>query len=101
MFHIQKTDEFLKWIDGLKDMSGRSRILSRIERFRQGNCGDVKSVGDNISEMRFDFGPGYRAYYFIQIKDHIILLNGGDKKSQKRDIKKAKELTKLIMENNQ
>lgn len=89
---IKKTDIFQKWLDGLKDHSGRSRILARIARFSEGNAGDVKPVGSGVSEMRIPIGPGYRSYYYYELEDTIVLLNGGDKKTQKRDIKKAIEI---------
>ena len=89
MIEIRKTDTFAKWIDGLKDIRARARILVRIERLAAGNPGDIKPVGEGISEMRIDYGPGYRVYFKKTGKQIIILLAGGDKKSQSKDIKTA------------
>ena len=92
MIEIRKTDTFAKWIDGLKDIRARARILVRIERLKTENPGDVKPVGDGVSEMRIDYGPGYRIYYKKVGQKIIILLAGGDKKSQAKDIKTAVSL---------
>jgi putative addiction module killer protein len=80
-----------EWLEGLADAKTKARILTRIGRAEQGNFGDFKALGDGISEMRIDFGPGYRIYY-SQVEGKVVLLvEGGDKKSQKADIKRAKE----------
>ena len=89
MIEIRKTDHFAKWIDNLQDIRGRARILARIERLVTGNPGDVKAVGEGISEMRIDYGPGYRVYYVQHGRSVVILLSGGDKSTQDRDIKTA------------
>ena len=86
MIEVRKTDTFAKWIDGLQDICARARILVRIERLAAGNPGDVKSVGEGISELRIDYGPGYRVYFKKMGQKVIILLAGGDKKSQPKDI---------------
>jgi putative addiction module killer protein len=92
---IRKTDLFAEWLDGLKDRQGAARIAKRLTRIEDtGNLGDTKSVGDGVGELRFDFGPGYRAYYVKDGETVIILLAGGDKDSQERDIEKAKEIAK-------
>ena len=92
VMEIRRTDEFDKWLKKLRDDQARFRILVRITRLSFGNPGDVKPVGDGVSEMRIPCGPGYRLYY-TQCGDQIIvLLIGGDKSSQDRDIAKAKEL---------
>jgi putative addiction module killer protein len=88
---VRKTDEFDKWLRGLRDTLGRSKILVRIQRLEAGNPGDVRPGGDGLSEMRIDFGPGYRVYY-KQLGSDIVLLFGGDKNSQDGDIRKAKKL---------
>jgi putative addiction module killer protein len=88
---IRSTPAFEKWLRGLKDQRGRAKVLSRIDRLRLGNPGDVKSVGGGVSEMRIDFGPGYRVYV-LQRGDDALLLLGGDKGSQERNIKRAKEM---------
>ena len=89
MIEIRKTENFAKWIDALPDIHARVRILVRIERLAAGNPGDVKAVGEGISELRIDYGPGYRVYYKKQGQKVIILLAGGDKRTQAKDIKAA------------
>lgn len=96
MIEIRKTDAFQKWIDSLQDVKGRAKILARIERFAAGNPGDVGPVGEGVSEMRIDFGPGYRVYYKKQGKEIVILLGGGDKDTQAKDIRAAKELARNL-----
>ena len=96
MIEIRKTEIFAKWIDGLRDVSARARILVRIERLAEGNPGDVRPVGEGVSEMRIDYGPGYRVYYKKQGSKLMILLAGGDKRSQPRDIKNALNLAKNL-----
>ena len=96
MIEIRKTEIFAKWIDGLRDVSARARILARIERLAEGNPGDVRPVGEGVSEMRIDYGPGYRVYYKKQGSKLVILLAGGDKRSQSRDIKNALNLAKNL-----
>lgn len=83
---------FDAWLRGLKDEQGRARILARIKRAEQGHLGDTKSVGREISEMRVDCGPGYRLYYTRRGRVLIVLLCGGDKSTQKTDIKRARTL---------
>ena len=92
MIEIRKTETFAKWIDGLSDIRARARILVRIERLAAGNPGDVKPVGENISEMRIDYGPGYRVYFKKTGQAIVVILAGGDKRTQKRDIKQAQQL---------
>jgi len=92
MIEIRKTDVFVKWLDGLSDVRARAIVLARIERLASGHPGDVKPIGEGVSELRMDFGPGYRVYYKQQGKVFIILLAGGDKSSQARDIKNALRL---------
>lgn len=91
---IVQTDGFRSWLDGLRDRKARLRIDDRLKRLASGNAGDSKSVGDGVQELRLHFGPGYRVYYMWQGDVLIILLNGGDKSSQARDIAKAKQLAK-------
>ena len=93
---IRKTDIFAKWLDGLSDIQARSRILARIDRLADGNPGDVKPVGEGISEMRIDYGPGYRVYYGMLGRELIILLAGGGKRTQAKDIKKALRLARNL-----
>lgn len=96
MIEIRKTEIFTKWIDELHDVRARARILIRIERLAEGNPGDVRPVGEGVSEMRIDYGPGYRVYYKKQGSKLVILLAGGDKRSQARDIKNALNLAKNL-----
>lgn len=96
MLEIRKTDVYAKWIDALQDLKGRARILARIERLAAGNPGDVAPVGEGVSELRIDFGPGYRVYFKKKGKEIVILLAGGDKSSQEKDIRVAKELAKNL-----
>lgn len=92
MIEILKTDTFDKWFRKLRDARAKARIDERIERLAAGNPGDVKPVGSGVSEMRIDYGPGYRLYYVQRGKTLIVLLCGGDKASQERDIKRALKL---------
>ncbi|RPI79321.1 MAG: type II toxin-antitoxin system RelE/ParE family toxin [Desulfobacteraceae bacterium] len=94
MIEIRKTDAFAKWIDGLQDM--RARILVRIQRLAAGNPGDLKPVGEGVSEMRIDFGPGYRVYFKKIGQKVVILLAGGDKNSQSKYIKTALRLSRSL-----
>jgi len=96
MNELRKTDTFAKWIDGLQDIRARARILVRIERLATGNPGDVKPVGEGVSELRIDYGPGYRVYFKKIEHKVIILLAGGDKNSQAKDIKTALRLAKNL-----
>lgn len=89
MAEIRKTELFAKWLDNLRDIQAKARVLVRIERLASGNAGDVKPVGEGISEMRIDYGPGYRVYFIKRGNELIILLAGGDKSSQTADIKVA------------
>jgi putative addiction module killer protein len=97
MFEVRRTDEFVEWLKDLRDVSAKARIAKRIDRIAEGNFGDTKSVGGNVSELRFTFGAGYRVYYTLMGEIVVILLCGGDKDSQSRDIEKAKKLAKEVM----
>lgn len=93
MLDVRRTDEFARWLKRLKDPDAKSRINLRIRRVAlTGNLGDYKPIGDGVCELRLDCGPGYRVYFAQRGKEIILLLIGGDKSSQQRDIKKAKEL---------
>ena len=93
MIEILQTDEFAKWLKRLKDAAARARVLVRIQRLSlTESFGDAKPVGDGVFEMRIDYGPGYRLYYALRGNESILLLIGGDKSSQQRDIAKAKKL---------
>jgi putative addiction module killer protein len=96
VIEIRKTTEFAKWIDGLKNFQARARIQARIERLRLGNPGDVKPVGQGVSELRIDTGPGYRVYFIQRGQLLIVLLAGGDKSSQESDIKTALKLAENL-----
>ena len=98
MLEIRKTSEFATWLDTMTDIRARARVLVRIERLAEGNPGDVKPVGEGISELRIDYGPGYRVYYKRRGETLIILLAGGDKSSQARDIKTALNLGRNLPE---
>lgn len=96
MFEVRKTDEFDKWLSALADQRAIAKIVSRIERLGLGNAGDVKPIGEGISEMRMTHGPGYRIYYKQTGKTIVLILCGGDKSTQDSDIKRAKEIAKQI-----
>jgi putative addiction module killer protein len=96
MLRIVQTAAFTIWLDGLNDVSATARIIARIRRFELGNPGDVKSVGGGVSEMRIDYGPGYRLYFTRRGKTVVILLCGGDKRSQSKDIKAAQRMAAEI-----
>lgn len=99
MVEIRKSEEYGKWIDGLRDLQARARIQARVERLRAGNPGDVKPVGSGVSEMKIDYGPGYRVYFVKRGDVLIILLVGGNKGSQTEDIKMAQNLASKLKEN--
>lgn len=100
MKNVRETAQFTDWMDGLRDSKGRARIVTRVLRLRQGNPGDVEPVGEGVSELRLFFGPGYRVYFGERGDDLIILLAGGDKSSQGRDIELAKRLWRDWREEN-
>lgn len=93
MIEVVQTEEFARWLKRLKDAAARARILVRIQRLSlTENVGDAKPVGDGVFEMRIDYGPGYRLYYALRGNELVLLLIGGNKSSQQRDIAKAKKL---------
>lgn len=96
MMDIRKTDIFVKWLDNLKDRRARARVLARIDRLEMGYFGDVRPVGEGVSELRIFYGPGYRVYFIQHNSVLVILLSGGDKQSQQMDIAKAKKTAKKI-----
>ncbi|MGE0383432.1 MAG: type II toxin-antitoxin system RelE/ParE family toxin [Gammaproteobacteria bacterium] len=98
MLEIRRTDAFSKWLDRLRDPRARALVLSRLTRVEEGNLGDTKPVGEGVSEFRIDYGPGYRVYYTQRNKTIIILLVGGDKSTQARDIKRAIQLARDLDE---
>jgi putative addiction module killer protein len=92
MLAIKETEAFANWLKALRDGVAKAKILVRLQRLANGNPGDVKPVGEGISELRVNYGPGYRIYYIQRGAELIILLCGGDKDSQGKDIAKAKKL---------
>lgn len=96
MIEIRKTDVFAAWLDNLADIRARARVQARIERLAMGNPGDVKAVGQGVSEMRVDYGPGYRVYFKRHGQKLVILLAGGDKRSQSKDIQLALQLARHL-----
>ena len=93
---IRKTDVYAKWLDGLRDIRARARVLARVERLAAGNAGDDEPVGEGVSELRINYGPGCRVYYKQQGRELVILLAGGDKSNQSRDIKTALRLARNL-----
>ena len=93
---FERSAEFDAWLAGLKDRVGRARILHRIRSAEHGNFGDCDSVGEGVFELRVHFGPGYRAYFTRRAEVVYLLLLGGDKSSQKRDIKRAIEMAQTL-----
>jgi putative addiction module killer protein len=94
MIEIQETDVYRRWFEGLRDTAAQFRIGVRIRRLELGNFGDVKPVGDGVSELRITYGPGYRVYLTQRGQTLVVLLAGGDKSSQSRDIERAKRLAR-------
>jgi putative addiction module killer protein len=89
---VRQSETFSTWLRELRDLKARAKIAVRIQRLEDGNPGDVAPVGDGVSEMRIHYGPGYRVYYINRGGETVILLCGGDKASQVRDIEAAKRL---------
>ena len=98
MIQIQQTEAYAKWFSGLRDRVARARIDIHIRRLSLGNAGDAKPVGDDVSELRVDHGPGYRIYFVQRGEVLIVLLAGGDKSTQDKDIRNAKVLAKDLKE---
>jgi len=92
MLNVIRSTTFIDWLNGLRDRGAKVRIAIRIDRLALGNPGDVKPVGEGISEMRISYGPGYRVYFMRRGKEIAVLLCGGDKSSQDKDIKEAKRI---------
>ena len=96
MIEIRETSEYAAWFESLRDRTAKTRILIRIRRVSLGNCGDVKPVGGGVSELRVDYGPGYRVYFLRKGKTLVVLLGGGDKHTQSRDIQRAIALSNMV-----
>ena len=92
VLEIRKTAPFAQWLDHLRDIHARARVQARIERLAGGNAGDVRPVGEGVSELRIDYGPGYRVYFKKRGREVVILLAGGDKSTQTTDIETALRL---------
>ena len=95
---VEKTDEYRKWIDGLKDRTGRARVLMRVDRLIHGNPGQHRDLTAGMSELKIDVGPGYRVYYSLRGSRLLLLIAGGDKSTQAKDIAKALELNRNFVE---
>ena len=98
MIEIRKTVLFARWLDDLRDLQARARVQSRIERLAAGNPGDVEPVGEGVSELRINYGPGYLVYFKKRGRELIVLLAGGDKTTQAKDIKAALRLARNLSE---
>lgn len=98
MIEVRQTDEFRTWLRRLKDSNAVARIVARIRRMEQGNFGDTKSVGAGVTEMRVDYGPGYRIYFVHRGAEIVILLCAGDKRTQQPDIRRAHALARNLAE---
>ena len=96
VFELVEAPVFSEWLGSLRDRRARTKVLDRLKRASNGNFGDCKSVKGGVSEMRIDYGPGYRVYFFQRGKELVILLCGGDKGTQEADIAKAKRLKEEI-----
>lgn len=92
MFTVRQTQEFQDWLDDLKDKKAQLRIVARLRLAEAGNLGDWKPVGNEVSEMRVDFGPGYRLYFTERQNILVVMLAGGDKSTQARDVKRAQKI---------
>jgi len=98
VIEIRQTETYAGWFDSLRDRKARARIDVRIRRLSLGNPGDVKPIGSGVSELRIDYGPGYRVYYTQRGAVVVVLLCGGDKRSQDADIERASEMAKTWKE---
>ena len=95
-YEVVKSDRFLRWLTRLRDRRAQAQILVRIDRVEEGNFGDHSSVGGNVSELRVNVGQGYRIYYTLRHRRVVILLCGGDKTSQQRDIRRAQQMAREL-----
>jgi putative addiction module killer protein len=98
LIEVRQTDEYEKWFDSLRDRQAKARIDIRVRRLSLGNPGDAKPVGEGVSELRIDYGPGYRVYFVQRADVLIVLLAGGDKRTQDQDIRIAKQVARDLQE---
>lgn len=96
MLEVRRTEVYASWLDGLRDVRARARVLVRVERLAAGNPGDVRPVGEGVSEIRIDYGPGYRVYFKRQDRTVVVLLAGGHKRTQSDDIDTALRLARNL-----
>ena len=96
MIEVRQTSVFSQWFDALRDRNAKARIDVRIRRLSLGNAGDVRPAGGGISELRIDYGPGYRVYFVQRGETLVVLLCGGDKRTQSKDIRRAQELSEAL-----
>ena len=96
MFEVRKTEVYARWLDGLRDVRAWARVLARVERLAAENPGDARPVGEGVSELRVDYGPGYRVYFKTLVRTVVVLLAGGDKRTQSRDIETALHLARNL-----
>ena len=96
MLKVRRTEVYARWLDGLRDVRARARVLVRVERLVAGNPGDARPVGKGVSELRIDYGPGYRVYFKRRGRTVVVLLAGGDKRSQSADIETALRLARNL-----
>ena len=96
MFEVRKTQVYARWLDSLQDARARARVLVRVERLAAGNPGDVRPVGEGVSELRIDYGPGYRVYFKKLDRMIVVLLAGGDKRTQSQDVGTALRLARNL-----
>jgi len=96
MYEMRKTDTYAQWLGSLRDIHARARVQVRVERLAAGNAGDVRPVGEGVSELRVNYGPGYRVYFTMRGRTVVILLAGGDKRTQAADIKTALRLARNL-----
>jgi len=98
VIELRKTAVFARWLDELRDLRARARVQARLDRLAEGNPGDVKPVSEGVSELRIDYGPGYRVYFKARGRTVIILLAGGDKRTQAGDVRTALRLARELSE---
>jgi len=98
MVELRKTERFARWLDGLRDIRARARVQARLDRLAEGNPGDAKPIGEGVSELRIDYGPGYRVYFKARGRTVVVLLAVGEKGTQSQDVKIALRLARELTE---